>query len=392
MAAPAILVLEDGTVFEGRSIGVEGFAVGEVVFSTAMTGYQEMLTDPSLRGQILTLTYPLIGNYGETERDLESAQVQVAGFVVRQLAEHPSNWHAEGKLDGFLRRHSVVGIEGIDTRALTRRLRAQGVMMGAIATGEKPDRVLRGLRKATQYTEIDFVQQVSTKSPYQWSGAWRAYAAQGELLFEQRPRVVVIDYGMKLNILRCLAERGCEPIVVPCDTSAAEVLAYRPAGVLLSPGPGNPQLLGYAVDTIRGLIGKVPIMGICIGHQLIGLAMGGGTFKLKFGHRGANHPVKDLATGRVYITSQNHGFALDADSIAGTGLRVSQVSLNDGTMEAMEHESLPIFSIQYHSEANPGPRDNAYLFDRFLEVILSRAPRGEESRPSKAAPGGMTDA
>ena len=369
MSNKALLVLEDGTVFEGRSIGVEGFAVGEVVFSTAMTGYQEMLTDPSLRGQILTLTYPLIGNYGETERDLESAQVQVAGFAVRALAEHPSNWHAEGGLDEFLRRRSVVGIEGIDTRALTRRLRAEGVMMGAIATGEKPDRVLRRVRKAPKYAELDLVREVSTKSPYQWSGAWRAYAAQGELLFEQRPRVVVIDYGMKLNMARCLAERGCEPMIVPCDTTAAEVLAHRPAGVLLSPGPGNPELLGYAVDTIRGLIGKVPMMGVCIGHQLIGLAMGGRTFKLKFGHRGANHPVKDLATGRVYITSQNHGFALDADSIAGTGLRVSHVSLNDGTVEGMEHESLPLFTIQYHPEANPGPRDNRYLFDRFTQLI-----------------------
>jgi carbamoyl-phosphate synthase small subunit len=377
MASPAILVLEDGTVFEGRSIGVEGFAVGEVVFSTAMAGYQEMLTDPSLRGQILTLTYPLIGNYGETERDLESTDVQVAGFVVRELAEHPSNWHSEGTLDDFLKRRSVVGIQGVDTRALTRRLRAEGVMMGAIAAGagEEPDRVLRRLRKAPRYTEVDYAKQVSTRSAYQWSAAWRPHAVQAELLFEQRPRVVVIDYGMKLNIARCLAERGCEPIIVPCDTSAADVLAQRPAGVVLSPGPGNPELLGYAVDSVRDLIrpggqvGQVPIMGICIGHQLVGMAMGGRTFKLKFGHRGANHPVKDLASGRVYITSQNHGFALDADSIAGTGLRVSQVSLNDSTVEGMEHESLPIFTIQYHPEANPGPRDSGYLFDRFTAIV-----------------------
>ena len=365
----AVLVLEDGTIFEGQAIGAPGTRIGEVVFSTAMTGYQEMITDPSYRGQILTLTYPLIGNYGATEGDFESREPEVQGFVVRELCDHHSNWRAEESVQDFLAKWGVPGIAGIDTRALTRRLRAQGVMMGAVSSEQKPSALLRQIRKATNYGEIDFVREVSTRSPYQWNPGYRPGCGQAELSFELGPRVVVVDYGLKFNILRNLAQRGCEVIVVPCDASAEQILSFHPVGVVLSPGPGNPELLGYAVATIRDLIGKLPIMGICLGHQLLGIAAGGRNYKLKFGHRGANHPVKELASGKVHITSQNHGFALDGDSVSGSGFEVSQINLNDGTVEGMTHRSEPIFSIQYHPEASPGPQDNRHLFDRFMGTL-----------------------
>ena len=365
----ALLVLEDGATFVGESVGAPGRALGEVVFSTSMTGYQEMLTDPSYRGQILTLTYPLIGNYGVTPSDSESGSPQAAGFIVRQLCDDPSNWRAPGNLREYLRANGIVAVAGLDTRALTRRLRAEGVMMGALSTEETAEEALSRLRAAPSYASIDFVREVSARSPYQWNDSYETTGGQFRLSFQPAPRVAVVDYGLKRNILRNLSGLAVEPIVVPCDASAAEVLALKPEGVVLSPGPGNPELLGYAIATVRELIGKVPIMGICLGHQLLALAVGGRTFKLRFGHRGANHPVKDLASGRVHITSQNHGFAVDADSLTGTGLEVSQVNLNDGTVEGLRHRSLPIFSVQYHPEASSGPLDSRGLFEEFLALL-----------------------
>jgi len=367
----AILLLEDGTLFEGLSIGAEGSAVGEVVFSTSMTGYQEMITDPSYRGQILTLTYPLIGNYGVSDTALESAHPQVSGLIVKEMCESPSNWRSEGKAADFLREWEIVGIAGVDTRALTRRLRAHGVMMGVISTEETAEEAFAHLQASPNYASLDFVQEVSTPGSYQWNEASPLLAAQSQLVFGEAPRIAVIDYGTKRNILRSLVALGCEVVVLPYSLSANEVLAFRPDGVVLSPGPGNPALLGPAIETLRELAGAIPIMGVCLGHQLLAHALGGTTYKLKFGHRGANHPVKDLATGRVHITSQNHGFAVDADSLSRSGLEVSQLNLNDSTVEGLRHKSLPIFSIQYHPEASPGPLDNRHLFADFVEIVKS---------------------
>lgn len=358
-----ILVLEDGTTFEGEAIGVPGTTIGEVVFSTSMTGYQEMLSDPSYAGQILTLTYPLIGNYGVTEADLESRKVQAAGFVVRQLCDAPSHWRAAEDLRSFLRRHGVVGIQGIDTRALTRRLRARGVMMGILTTEFSPAEALERLRAAPAYGAIDFVRQVTTPEPYVWEPT--ATLPDGRVL-----EVALIDCGVKFNILRSLAARGVRTTVFPCTARAEEILERRPHGIALSPGPGDPELLSEIVETTRSLLRSgVPIFGICLGNQIVGRAFGAGTFKLPFGHRGGNHPVKDLRTGRVYITSQNHGYAVDPAGLEGTGLEVTHVNLNDGTVEGLQHRELPVFTIQYHPEANPGPRDSAYLFDRFVDAM-----------------------
>jgi carbamoyl-phosphate synthase small subunit len=357
-----LLVLEDGAVYDGASIGAKGTAVGQVVFSTAMTGYQEMLTDPSYAGQLLTLTYPLIGNYGIAEEDFESRRVQVAGFVIKQLCEVPSNWRSAGDLDGFLRRHDVVGIQGIDTRALTRRLRVHGVMMGLLTTELSRDEALAKLRAAPGYDATDFVRRVTTEAPYVWPA---------ERLSGERParRVALVDCGVKFNIMRRLASYGCETTVFPCTTPVAQLLEMDPDGIAFSPGPGDPSLLGYLVETASALIGKKPIFGICLGNQIVGCAFGGATFKLPFGHRGGNHPVKDLRTGRVTITSQNHGYALDPAGLEGSGMEVSHVNLNDGTVEGLRHRELPIFTIQYHPEASPGPQDSAYLFDEFVKAM-----------------------
>jgi carbamoyl-phosphate synthase small subunit len=372
----ALLVLEDGTVWKGTSIGVAGRAYGEVVFNTSMTGYQEMLTDPSYAGQILTLTYPLIGNYGTADADSESRRVQVSGFVVRELCEAPSHWRAGETLQDYLARNQVVGIQGIDTRALTRHLRVRGVMMGALSTDETPAQMLARLRALPDYGAIDFVRRVTTPHPYVWeeplaggetSEPDSPSAAAGSVAAFPRHHVVAVDCGLKHNILRSLRSLGCRITVVPCTTSAEEILAHRPDGVLLSPGPGDPALLGYVVANIRQLLGRLPVLGICLGNQLVGCALGGKTFKLKFGHRGGNHPVKDLTTGRVYITSQNHGFALDPESLAGSGAEVTHINLNDGTVEGIRHVEKGVFTVQYHPEACPGPRDNFYLFEQFVE-------------------------
>jgi len=371
MAKKAILVLEDGSVYEGHSFGVETTAYGEVVFSTSMTGYQEMLTDPSYAGQILVPTYPLIGNYGINESDFESRQIQVRGFAVREYCSQPSHWQSTRTLHEFLLAYGIPGISGVDTRALTRRLRSSGVMMGILSSEMTTEEALTELKSLPKYDFTDFVHQVSTEKAYEWQSNMPATATLPSLSLRAQRRnlnIVVIDLGLKYNILRILSQLGCQASAIPCTTSAEDVLALNPDGILLSPGPGDPALLDDITDTVKELIGRKPIMGICLGHQLIGKALGAQTFKLKFGHRGGNHPVRDLATGRVYITAQNHGYAIDADTLKG-GLEVSHINLNDGTVEGLRHRDLPILSIQYHSEASPGPLDNMYLFERFLEMV-----------------------
>ncbi len=366
MPPSALLVLEDGAAFAGRPLGTVGRSHGEVVFSTAMTGYQEMLTDPSYAGQVLVLTYPLAGNYGISREDVESKRIQVRGLVVHEACELPSHWRSEMTLHEYLASQDIVGICGVDTRALTRKLRSFGVMMGTITRDETVDEALARLRSLPSYGETDFVRQVSTEKAYEWA---KTVGAHGHA---PRRHVVVIDSGVKYNILRLLRERGCRVTTLPCTASADDVLSLKPDGIVFSPGPGDPALLDYLVSTVKGIVGKKPLLGICLGHQLLGRAFGAKTFKLKFGHRGANHPVKDLLTGRVHITAQNHGYALDPDGLSG-GIEVSQVHLNDGTVEGLWHPSEPVLSIQYHSEASPGPLDNVYVFDRFLQMIEEAA-------------------
>jgi len=376
MAKKAILVLEDGPVYEGHSFGAETTTYGEVVFDTSMTGYQEMLTDPSFAGQILVATYPLIGNYGINESDFESRQIQVRGLAVREHCSQPSHWQSTRTLHEFLLAYGIPGISDIDTRALTRHLRLEGAMMGMVTSEMTAEEALEELKTLPRYDVTDFVHQVSTEKAYEWQSSEPAtvtlpsLSLRGASATKQSLRILVIDLGLKYNILRILSQLGCQATAMPCTASAEDVLALNPDGIVLSPGPGNPVLLDNITDTIRELIGRKPIMGICLGHQLIGRSLGVKTYKLKFGHRGGNHPVQDLATGKVYITAQNHGYAVDADTLKG-GLEVSHINLNDGTVEGLRHRDLPILSIQYHSEASPGPWDNRYLFERFLEMVRS---------------------
>ncbi len=352
--------MEDGSVYPGRSFGAQRDSYGELVFTTGMTGYQEALTDPSYAGQLVVLTYPLVGNYGINVGDNESIRAQVAGFVVREHCLTPSGESGSSTLHEFLVSQGIPGIHGVDTRAVTKRLRSRGVMMGGIAL-DSPDRAAARWSSMPRYDDVDYVRRVTAKESRRWE---TLQASEGGA----RRRVVVNDYGAKSSILRNLRERGCEVITAPAWATAAEVLAHRPDAVLLSPGPGDPALLDYVVNTVKGLLGKTPIMGICLGHQVVARALGAGTFKLRFGHRGANHPVKDLATGRVYITAQNHGYAVDASTLP-KGLRASHVNLNDGTIEGLVHSEIPVMTIQYHSEASPGPRDNEYIFDRFVAMV-----------------------
>lgn len=361
MLNKAILVLEDGSVYEGHSFGADVQGYGEVVFNTSMTGYQEVLTDPSYAGQIVALTYPLIGNYGINLEDFESQRIQVSGFVVREYCDKPSHWKSTSTLDEFLAGAGVPGIGDVDTRALTRHLRSAGVMMGMITTETTSGEALKRLKEAPRYDEVDFVKGVSTGVAYEWTTPSGPDQLNGH-------HVVVVDCGLKCNILRILGGMGCRLTVVPCTTSAEQILALKPDGILLSPGPGDPALLDYVVETVHKLVGRKPIMGICLGLQLIGRAFGAETFKLKFGHRGANHPVRELETGRVYITSQNHGYAIKPDTLKN-GVEVSHINLNDGTVEGLRHRELPVFAIQYHSEASPGPQDNIYMFKKFVEML-----------------------
>ena len=363
---PARLVLADGRVFEGEGIGASGHATGEVVFNTSMTGYQEALTDPSYGGQILCMTYPLQGNYGVNATDAESARLQVRGFAVHELTDLPSHWRSTGTLDEYLAAAGVPGIAGIDTRALTRHLRSLGVLMGTITRDETPAEALARLHSEPDYGSLDHVAQVSTPTPYDFEEYDDAVSADGTA-----PHVVVLDLGVKRSIMRNLRRRGCAVTAVPHSTSAEDILALRPDGVVLSPGPGDPMLLDHVVTATRGLVGRVPLMGICLGHQVVGRVFGASTYKLKFGHRGANHPVRDEGSGLVYVTSQNHGYAVDGDHL-DSAVRVSQVHLNDGTVEGLEHRELPLFTIQYHSEASPGPHDTEFLFDRFIASLEDR--------------------
>jgi len=355
----AILALEDGSIYEGFSFGAEADACGEVVFNTSMAGYQEMLTDPSYTGQIVVPTYPLIGNYGVNEQDFESNRIQVSGFVVREECLNPSHYLNRKTVHQYLAENGIPGICGIDTRAITRRIRSFGVMRGMLTIGKTPQQALGEIVSMPDYSSIDFAQKVTTDSIYEW----QAGKDNSDLAYN----IVVLDCGLKYSILRILRSLGCRITVVPCTTPSGEILKLNPDGILLSPGPGNPEMLDYVVDTVRELAGKKPIMGICLGVQLIGRAFGARTFKLKFGHRGSNHPVKDLSDGRVHITAQNHGYALDPDTVKN-GLEVSHINLNDGTVEGVRHKELPIFAIQYHSEASPGPLDNTYLFEKFLDM------------------------
>jgi carbamoyl-phosphate synthase small subunit len=367
----AILALEDGTVFRGYASGYHGETVGEVVFNTSMTGYQEIMTDPSYNGQIVCMTYPHIGNYGVSIEDMESNRPYVRGFICRESTESYSSFRAQGNLQNFMQAHKIVSISGIDTRSLVRRLRSGGVVKGVIAhrshthpedaygeftVQEEADLVL----KAQNYPDIDgrdMSPEVSTELPYVYPTMVKG------------KRVVLLDFGIKHTIIKCLAEVGIEPIVVPATTSPAEIMALRPHGLFLSNGPGDPSAPKYAHETAWKLLGLLPTFGICLGHQILGLAVGGTTYKMKFGHRGGNQPVKNLLTDKIEITSQNHGYAVDADSIKDKGFKITHINLNDNTLEGMAHERYPVFSVQYHPEASPGPRDSRYLFDRFIEEI-----------------------
>ena len=370
----ALLVLEDGTVFEGRSFTGPGETLGEVVFNTSMTGYQEILTDPSYKGQIVTMTYPLIGNYGINDEDVESLRVQVEGFIVKEYCPFPSNWRSQKTLADYLKEAGILGIEGVDTRALTRHIRLQGAMNGIISTEDlNPKSLMEKLRAFPGLVGRDLATPVSCNCPFLWQGGTRKKVEKlSPSVWEDKEKpykVVAYDCGIKFNILRELEKRGCEVLVVPAKTTAEEILSLKPTGIFVSNGPGDPAAVIHVIKQLRLIIGKKPMFGICLGHQLIGLAMGGKTFKLKFGHRGANHPVKNLATGRVEITAQNHGFCVDIDSLAGSGMEITHINLNDNTLEGMRHKTLPLFSVQYHPEASPGPHDARYLFDEFIKMM-----------------------
>jgi carbamoyl-phosphate synthase small subunit len=369
----AMLALEDGTVFEGWAIGYPGEITGELVFNTSMTGYQEILTDPSYKGQVVVMTYPLIGNYGINEEDIESSGPKAEGFVIREASPVFSNWRGHQSLSDYLAAHHVTGMEGVDTRALTKHLRIRGAMKSILSTVD-PDRtrLIEKARTSPGLIGRDLVREVTCQQPYEWTRARdSALSKPGprSSASPRRLRVAVLDFGVKYNILRSLEEWGCNVSVLPASSSSETVLSYGPDGILLSNGPGDPEGVPYAIDTVRKLIGKKPVFGICLGHQLLGLAFGGKTFKLKFGHRGANQPVKDLTTGKVIITSQNHGFCVDPQSLNPDEIELTQINLNDHTSEGMRHKKLPVFSVQYHPEASPGPHDTRALFAEFVRMM-----------------------
>ncbi len=369
----ALLALEDGMVLEGHSFGSPGEKAGELVFNTSMTGYQEILTDPSYKGQIVIMTYPLIGNYGVNPEDIESQGPKVEGFIIKESSSLFSNWRGECSLYEYLNSHRIMGAEGMDTRALTRHIRQKGAMKSILSTEDLDrDRLIEKAKASPGLVGRDLVREVTCEKPYEWFEATDSQFLNHGLppsTFHFRPKVVAMDFGIKYNILRSLRQWGCEVIVVPASAQADLILSYRPDGILLSNGPGDPEGVPYAIETVKTLIGKKPIFGICLGHQLLGLALGGKTFKLKFGHRGANQPVKDLSSGRVMITSQNHGFCVDLHTINSEEVELTQINLNDQTLEGMRHKKLPVFSVQYHPEASPGPHDTQYLFGEFMKMM-----------------------
>jgi len=359
----ARLVLEDATVFRGRSFGATGEKYGEVVFNTSMAGYQEIITDPSYKGQIVAMTYPLIGNYGVNKDDAESCRPFAEGFVVKEYSKIASNWRSEQPLGNYLAENNIVGIEGIDTRSLTLHIRKAGAMKAVLSTIDPDENNLARKAKASPgLVGIDLVKDVACGKAYEWNK-------------NGKYKVVVLDCGIKFNTLRILAAHNCKVIVLPAKTAASEILSMKPDGILLSNGPGDPAAVSYVISTVRDLLGRLPIFGICLGQQMLGLALGGKTYKLKFGHHGGNHPVKDLKTGKVYITVQNHGFCVDIDSLDKKDIEITHINLNDNTLEGIRHKKLPVFSVQFHPEAAPGPHDAVYLFDQFIRLMRSRKAR-----------------
>ncbi len=372
----AILALEDGRYFTGSSLGAEGETFGEVVFNTSFTGYQEILTDPSYQGQIVTMTYTQMGNVGVNPEDVESRKPFLKGFIVKEYSHFHSNWRATGSLEDYLKEKGIVAIRGIDTRALTRHLRDRGAMRGAISTTAKsPEELIARVKQSRSMVGADLAAEVSIDKPYHWENK------PGDLVYTYNPnselrtppfKVVAMDFGIKYNILRRLTHFGCDVTVVPASTPSADILALKPDGIFLSNGPGDPEAVTYAIKTVKELIGKKPVFGICLGHQILSLALGAQTFKLKFGHRGGNHPVKNLKTGRIEISSQNHGFAVDPDKLP-SNVEVTHINLNDMTNEGIGHKELPVYSVQYHPEASPGPHDSDYLFQQFARMMKERS-------------------
>ena len=370
----ALLLLEDGTVFKGNSFGAKGVRCGEVVFNTSMSGYQEITTDPSYHEQIITMTYPMIGNYGTNELDWESRKLFCAGFIVKENCPYPSNYRDQQSFSDYLSDNGVVGLEGIDTRSLVKHIRTQGAMRGIISSTEKRIKVLK--EQLAEYPGLvgrDIVKDVTGKRPYKWKKGVVDVIKNEECLPETKYKVIAYDFGIKQNILRLLRSHGCEVEVVPARTPAEKVLAKKPDGVFLSNGPGDPAPVTYAVENVKKLLGKVPIFGICLGHQILSLALGGKTYKLKFGHRGANHPVKNMDTGKIEITSQNHGFCADLESFKGLDVEMTHINLNDNTSEGIRCKKLKAFSVQYHPEASPGPHDSQYLFEQFTQWMSPAA-------------------
>ncbi len=374
----ALLALEDGRTFACRSFTGPGEASGEVVFNTSMTGYQEVLTDPSYRGQMVVMTYPLIGNYGVNPADVESERIQVEAFIVREYQSYPSNFRSSGTLADYLKRQGVLGVEHLDTRALTRHIRNTGAMRAVISTQDVgPSALIKRANQIPRMAGQNLAQVVTTLEPYRWQDNRPAYINPDLCLMDhtiwhyrgEKPSVIAFDFGIKFNILRLLSEVGVEVIVVPGFTQAADVQAMQPDGIFLSNGPGDPEPVTDGIDTIKALLDYRPTFGICLGHQLIGLALGGKTFKLKFGHRGANQPVENLKSGKVEITAQNHGFAVDSETLDDKDVEITHLNLNDNTLEGFRHRKLPIFSVQYHPEASPGPHDARYLFDEFKKLM-----------------------